>query len=77
MVGSDMQRLKDSAAHLQTKLMDRFSKFAVRSDPMTFNEAGPERRTVMGLVRAKSGLFRTVGWDKETAIRWAGACGPS
>jgi HAE1 family hydrophobic/amphiphilic exporter-1 len=52
-VGTDMQRLKDSAAHLQTKLMDRFSKFAVRSDPMTFNEAGPERRIVIDQVRAK------------------------
>jgi len=39
-VGTDMQRLKTSAAHLQKKLMAEFSKFAVRSDPMTFNEAG-------------------------------------
>jgi len=52
-VGTDMPRLKSSAAHLQKKLMGEFSKFAVRSDPMTFNEAGPERRIVIDQVRAK------------------------
>lgn len=52
-VGTDMQRLKASAAHLQNKLQGEFSKFAVRSDPMTFNEAGPERQIVIDQVRAK------------------------
>jgi HAE1 family hydrophobic/amphiphilic exporter-1 len=52
-VGNDMEQLKSSAAYLQTKLTDTFSKFAVRSDPMTFNEAGPERRLVIDQVRAK------------------------
>ena len=52
-VGTDMPRLKASAANLQVKLMDAFSKFAVRSDPMTFNESGPERRIVIDQVRAK------------------------
>lgn len=52
-VGSDMERLKVSAAYLQKKLMDEFSKFAVRSDPMTFNEAGPERQIIVDQVRAK------------------------
>ncbi|HUT88923.1 MAG TPA: efflux RND transporter permease subunit [Thermoguttaceae bacterium] len=52
-VGNDMQRLKTSAAYLQKKLWDEFSNFAVRSDPMTFNEAGPERRIVIDQVRAK------------------------
>ena len=52
-VGTDMQRLKSSAAHLQKKLWAEFSKFDVRSDPMTFNEAGPERRIVIDQVRAK------------------------
>ncbi len=52
-VGTDMQRLKASAAYLQKKLMAEFSNFAVRSDPMTFNEAGPERRIVIDQVRAK------------------------
>ncbi|OHB79084.1 MAG: hypothetical protein A2V98_03970 [Planctomycetes bacterium RBG_16_64_12] len=52
-VGTDMQRLKTSAAHLQDKLRVEFSKFAVRSDPMTFNEAGPERQIVIDQVRAK------------------------
>jgi HAE1 family hydrophobic/amphiphilic exporter-1 len=52
-VGTDLTRLKDSAAQLQGKLMDEFSKFAVRSDPMTFNEAGPERQMVIDQVRAK------------------------
>ncbi len=52
-VGTDMLRLKSSAAYLQRELMDEFSKFAVRSDPMTFNEAGPERRIVIDQVRAK------------------------
>ena len=53
MVGSDMQRLKSSAAHLQKKLMDTFSRFAVRNDPMTFNEAGPERQVFIDQIRAK------------------------
>lgn len=52
-VGNDMQRLKDSAAELQVALMDEFSRIAVRSDPMTFNEAGPERRLIVDQVRAK------------------------
>jgi len=52
-VGTDMRRLKQSAAYLQEKLRGAFSKFAVRSDPMTFNEAGPERRIVIDQVRAK------------------------
>jgi len=52
-VGNDMERLKSSAAFLQKKLMDTFSKFAVRSDPMTFNEAGPERQIIIDQVRAK------------------------
>jgi HAE1 family hydrophobic/amphiphilic exporter-1 len=52
-VGTDMQRLKASAAHLQDKLWKEFSKFAIRSDPMTFNEAGPERQIVIDQVRAK------------------------
>ena len=52
-VGTDMQRLRASAAELQKKLMEEFSKFAVRCDPMTFNEAGPERRIVIDQIRAK------------------------
>ncbi len=52
-VGTDMQRLKSSAAYLQNQLMATFSRFAVRSDPMTFNEAGPERQVVIDQVRAK------------------------
>lgn len=52
-VGNDLIRLKSSAAQLQVRLMDEFSKFAVRSDPMTFNEAGPERQIVIDQVRAK------------------------
>lgn len=52
-VGADLERLKVSAAYFQKKLMDEFSKFAVRSDPMTFNEAGPERRIIVDQVRAK------------------------
>ena len=52
-VGTDMRRLRASAAHLQKKLWREFSKFDVRSDPMTFNEAGPERQIVIDQVRAK------------------------
>jgi HAE1 family hydrophobic/amphiphilic exporter-1 len=52
-VGNDMRRLTDSAAHLQEQLMEEFSKIAIRSDPMTFNEAGPERRLIVDQVRAK------------------------
>jgi HAE1 family hydrophobic/amphiphilic exporter-1 len=52
-VGTDMPRLIASAAYLQNKLMKEFSKFAVRSDPMTFSEAGPERQIVIDQVRAK------------------------
>ena len=52
-VGNDMRRLKTSSANLQKKLWAEFSKFDVRSDPMTFNEAGPERQVVIDQVRAK------------------------
>ena len=52
-VGNDMEQLKSSAAYLQAKLNETFSKFAIRSDPMTFNEAGPERRILIDQVRAK------------------------
>lgn len=52
-VGVDMGRLISSASYLHGKLMDEFSRFAVRSDPMTFNEAGPERQLVIDQVRAK------------------------
>lgn len=52
-VGNDLHELIDSAAHLQGELMGAFSKFAVRSDPMTFNEAAPERQLVIDQVRAK------------------------
>ncbi len=51
--GTDMQRLIDSAAYLQEKLWNEFSKFDVRSDPMSFSESGPERRIVIDQVRAK------------------------
>ncbi len=53
-VGTDMPRLVASASNLQKKLMEEFSNFAVRSDPMTFSEAGPERRIVIDQVRAKA-----------------------
>lgn len=52
-VGNDMTQLIASAAQLQEGLMEEFSKIAVRSDPMTFNEAGPERRLIVDQVRAK------------------------
>ncbi len=52
-IGTDLTRLKSSAAALQARLMATFSKFAVRSDPMTFNESGPERQIVIDQVRAK------------------------
>ena len=52
-VGTDMRRLKTSSANLQKKLWAEFSKFDVRSDPMTFNESGPERQVVIDQVRAK------------------------
>jgi hydrophobic/amphiphilic exporter-1 (mainly G- bacteria), HAE1 family len=52
-IGRDMQRLRSSAAYLQDQLWEEFSKFDVRSDPLGFNEAGPERRIVVDQVRAK------------------------
>ena len=52
-IGTDMQRLRSSAAYLQDRLWAEFSRFDVRSDPMGFNEAGPERRVVIDQVRAK------------------------
>jgi hydrophobic/amphiphilic exporter-1 (mainly G- bacteria), HAE1 family len=52
-IGRDMQRLRSSAAYLQDRLWEEFSKFDVRSDPMGFNEAGPERQIVIDQVRAK------------------------
>jgi len=38
---------------LQQKLFGAFSRFAVRSDPLTFNEAGPERQISIDQIRAK------------------------
>ncbi len=52
-IGRDMQRLRSSAAYLQDRLWEEFSRFDVRSDPMGFNEAGPERQIVIDQVRAK------------------------
>lgn len=52
-VGVNLDRLKASAAYLQQKLFQAFSRFAVRSDPLTFNEAGPERQIYIDQIRAK------------------------
>ncbi len=52
-VGNDMDRVRLAATTLQEKLTDRFSKFAVRAQPMNYNQAGPERRIVINQVRAK------------------------
>ncbi len=52
-VGVDLDRLKASAAYLQQKLFRAFSRFAVRSDPLTFHEAGPERQISIDQIRAK------------------------
>ena len=65
-VGNDMQQLKDSASELQVGLMDEFSKIAIRTDPMTFNEAGPERQLIVDQVRAKE-LGLSVGAMAVTA----------
>lgn len=60
-VGNDMNRVRLAATALETKLMDRFSKFAVRAQPMNYNEAGPERRIVVDQVRAKELGLSTSG----------------
>jgi len=52
-VGTNLERLKTSAAYLQQKLFGAFSRFAVRSDPLNFNEAGPERQIFIDQIRAK------------------------
>ncbi|NLS92279.1 MAG: efflux RND transporter permease subunit [Planctomycetaceae bacterium] len=52
-VGNDMQQLVDSSSQLQQALMAEFSGIAVRNDPMTFNEAGPEQQLIVDQVRAK------------------------
>ncbi|NMC19110.1 MAG: efflux RND transporter permease subunit [Thermogutta sp.] len=52
-VGNDLETLKAGAAHLQTKLWREFTPFAVRSDPRTFAEAGPELQIIVDQVRAK------------------------
>ncbi len=51
--GTDMDRVRLAATALQEKLADRFSKFAVRAQPMNYHQAGPERRIVVNQVRAK------------------------
>ena len=52
-VGNDMQQLKDSSAALQQSLIAEFSGIAVRNDPVSFNESGPERQLIIDQVRAK------------------------
>ena len=49
----DIDRLRSSSSRLMVRLQDVFSKFAVRSSPPNFDEAGPEIRLVVDQVRAK------------------------
>ncbi len=60
-VGNDMNRVRLAAASLEKKLMDHFSKFSVRSQPMNYNEAGPESRIVVDQIRAKELGLSTSG----------------
>lgn len=52
-VGQDMNRLKESAAYLEQRLIAEYSKAGVRSDPQNFDKSGPERQLVVDQVRAK------------------------
>ncbi|MGQ9823219.1 MAG: efflux RND transporter permease subunit, partial [Thermogutta sp.] len=52
-VGDDLETLKSGASYLQTKLWREFTPFAVRSDPLSFAEAGPELQVIVDQVRAK------------------------
>lgn len=52
-VGNDLETLKSGASYLQTKLWREFTPFAVRSDPLSFAEAGPELQVIVDQVRAK------------------------
>lgn len=52
-VGNDLETLRSGASYLQTKLWREFTPFAVRSDPLSFAEAGPELQVIVDQVRAK------------------------
>ena len=50
---NDLERLKTSCTALMKKLQEEYTKFAVRSKPENFDEAGPERRIMVDQVKAK------------------------
>lgn len=52
-VCQDMGRLRESAAYIEQRLIEVFSKSGVRSDPQNYDLSGPERQIVIDQVRAK------------------------
>ncbi|HOD80795.1 MAG: Multidrug resistance protein MdtC [Planctomycetes bacterium ADurb.Bin126] len=53
LVCDDPANLRTSAEAFQRKLFGRFSPFSIRTDPQSFELAGPERQVVIDQVRAK------------------------
>ncbi|MDR1964541.1 MAG: efflux RND transporter permease subunit [Planctomycetaceae bacterium] len=52
-IGSDMQRLRDSTNYLEQRLVGVFSRAGVRSEPANYDLNGPEWEIVVDQVRAK------------------------
>ncbi|MDR2705696.1 MAG: efflux RND transporter permease subunit, partial [Planctomycetaceae bacterium] len=52
-IGSDMQRLRDSTSYLEQRLVGVFSRAGVRSEPANYDLNGPEWEIVVDQVRAK------------------------
>jgi len=53
LVCDDPVNLRTSAEALQRRLFGRFSPFSIRTDPQSFELAGPERQIIIDQVRAK------------------------
>ncbi|MDR0336264.1 MAG: efflux RND transporter permease subunit [Planctomycetaceae bacterium] len=52
-IGSDMQRLRDSTRYLEQRLIGVFSRSGVRSEPANYDLNGPEWEIIVDQVRAK------------------------
>ncbi|MDR1269750.1 MAG: efflux RND transporter permease subunit [Planctomycetaceae bacterium] len=52
-IGSDMQRLRDSTNYLEQRLVGVFSRAGVRSEPANYDLNGPEWEIIVDQVRAK------------------------
>lgn len=52
-IGTDQERLRDSASYLEQRLIEHFSQASVRSSPSNYDLFGPETQIIINQVRAK------------------------